>query len=178
MLQFKTVLIKQLTPVETRPSKMEIYHRDHWIIIVHIAIWKDFNKWNEENTKIGLDQSYGEDRQACDSCAFAPSARRQCVWKRWDSILYTISYLSISSLRLQVPGCARLFLAVVGCTWLYQAVFGYTWLNLALLGCTWLNLAVLGCPWLSLAVLGCNQLNLATLGSTWLNLSVPGCPWL
>ena len=31
---------------------MEIYHRDHWIIIVHMAIWKDFNKWNEENTKM------------------------------------------------------------------------------------------------------------------------------
>ena len=34
----------------TRPSKMEIYHRDHWIIIVHMATWKDLTKWNEENT--------------------------------------------------------------------------------------------------------------------------------
>ena len=31
---------------------MEIYHRDHWIIIVHMAIWKDLTKWNEENTII------------------------------------------------------------------------------------------------------------------------------
>ena len=29
---------------------MEIYHRDHWIIIVHMATWKDLTKWNEENT--------------------------------------------------------------------------------------------------------------------------------
>ena len=34
----------------TRPSKVEIYHRDHWIIIVHTATWKDLTKWNEENT--------------------------------------------------------------------------------------------------------------------------------
>ena len=31
---------------------MEIYHRDHWIIIVHTATWKDLTKWNEENTII------------------------------------------------------------------------------------------------------------------------------
>ena len=29
---------------------MEIYHRDHWIIIVHMATWKDLTKLNEENT--------------------------------------------------------------------------------------------------------------------------------
>ena len=29
---------------------MEIYHRDHWIIHVHMANWKDLTKWNEENT--------------------------------------------------------------------------------------------------------------------------------
>ena len=29
---------------------MEIYHRDHWIIIVHMATWKDLTKWNEDNT--------------------------------------------------------------------------------------------------------------------------------
>ena len=29
---------------------MEIYHRDNWIIIVHMAKWKDLTKWNEENT--------------------------------------------------------------------------------------------------------------------------------
>ena len=36
----------------TRPSKMEIYHRDHWIIIVHMATWKDLTKGTEENTAI------------------------------------------------------------------------------------------------------------------------------
>ena len=29
---------------------MEIYHRDHWMIIFHTATWKDLTKWNEENT--------------------------------------------------------------------------------------------------------------------------------
>ena len=38
------------TVTKTRPSKMEIYHRDNWIIIVHMATWKDLTKWNEENT--------------------------------------------------------------------------------------------------------------------------------
>ena len=31
---------------------MEIYHRDHWIIIIHTAKWKDLTRWNEENTII------------------------------------------------------------------------------------------------------------------------------
>ena len=76
----------------------------------------DQMEWREHNN--GLDQSYGEDRQACVSCAFAPSARRPCVWNRLDGILCTISYLSISSLKLQVPGCTWLYLAVLGCIWL------------------------------------------------------------
>ena len=29
---------------------MEIYHRDHMIIDVHMAIWKDLTKWIDENT--------------------------------------------------------------------------------------------------------------------------------
>ena len=33
---------------------MEIYHRDHWIMIVHMAKWKDLTKWNGENTIIDL----------------------------------------------------------------------------------------------------------------------------
>ena len=31
---------------------MEIYHRDHWIMVVHMATWKDVTVPNEENTKI------------------------------------------------------------------------------------------------------------------------------
>ena len=31
---------------------MEIYHRDHWIIIVHMTTWNDLTIWNEENTII------------------------------------------------------------------------------------------------------------------------------
>ena len=53
----------------------------------YMATWKDLTKWNEENTIMG--QSYGEDRQACGSCAYAPSARRPCVWKKLDGILCT-----------------------------------------------------------------------------------------
>ena len=45
--------------MRTRPSKMEIYHRDYWIIIVHMAIWKDLTKWNEENTVMdGINHMY------------------------------------------------------------------------------------------------------------------------
>ena len=28
---------------------MEVYHRDHLIITVHITTWNDLTKWNEEN---------------------------------------------------------------------------------------------------------------------------------
>ena len=45
--------------IETRPSKMEIYHRDNWIIIVHTATWKDLTKWNEENTIIDWNNYVG-----------------------------------------------------------------------------------------------------------------------
>ena len=31
---------------------MEIYHRDHWIMVVHMATWKDVTIPNEENTII------------------------------------------------------------------------------------------------------------------------------
>ena len=31
---------------------MDVYHRDHWIIDVHIATWKDLTKWNKEKTII------------------------------------------------------------------------------------------------------------------------------
>ena len=33
---------------------MEIYHRDHWAIIVHMAPWYDLTKGTEENTSIDL----------------------------------------------------------------------------------------------------------------------------
>ena len=42
---------------------MEIYHRDHLIIIVHMTTWNDLTIWNEENTII--DWINGKDRQAC-----------------------------------------------------------------------------------------------------------------
>ena len=112
----------------------------------------DQMEWREHNN--GLDQSYGEDRQACVSCAFAPSARRPCVWKRLDGILCTISYISISSLKLQVPGCTWLYFAVPGCIWLYLAELGCTRLYMAELDCTWLYLALFGCTWLYQTVLG------------------------
>ena len=38
---------------------MEIYHRDNWIIIVHMATWKDLTKWNEENTIIDWNNYVG-----------------------------------------------------------------------------------------------------------------------
>ena len=146
----------------------------------------DQMEWREHNN--GLDQSYGDDRQACISCAFAPSARRPCVWKRLDGILCTISYISISSLKLQVPGCTWLYFAVPGCIWLYLAELGCTrlymaeldctWLYLALFGCTWLYQTVLGCTWLYLFEFGCTWLNLAELDCTLLFLALPGCTWL
>ena len=46
----KSGLLEVVVMGGTRPSKMDIYHRDHWIIDVHMATGKDLIKWNEENT--------------------------------------------------------------------------------------------------------------------------------
>ena len=69
---------------------MEIYHRDHLIIIVHMTTWNDLTIWNEENTII--DWINGKDRQACVFLAFAPSARRpwSLLWTSgplWTTLL-------------------------------------------------------------------------------------------
>ena len=116
--------------------------------------WREHNNW--------LEQLCGEDRQACVSYAFAPSARRPAYEKDYG-VYYVLFHISISSLELKVPGCIRLYHAILGCTWLYLAVFGCTWLYLALPGCIWLYLAVLGSTWLNLTVLGCTWLYLAVL---------------
>ena len=53
---------------------MEIYHREHLIIIGHMTTCNDLAKWNVENTIIDWinHMGSGEDRQACVSSAFAP----------------------------------------------------------------------------------------------------------
>ena len=129
------------SPNKTRPSKMEIYHRDHWIIIVHTATWKDLTKWNEENTiNDWINHMEGMVKHVSSMLA--------SIWKRLQGIICTISYLYIKS---RTPGtrlckaiscCTRLLLSVFGCIWLYLAVPGWTRLYLAVIGCTRLYLAV------------------------------------
>ena len=57
---------------------MEIYHRDHWAIIVHMAPWYDLTKGTEENTSIDLISHIGRivKRVLPVTPAFAPKARR------------------------------------------------------------------------------------------------------
>ena len=64
---------------------MEIYHRDHWIIIVHMAIWKDLTKWNEENTIFHWINYMGRMVDLHFSCF--------CAFYAMDK-LYVVSYLS------------------------------------------------------------------------------------
>ena len=94
---------------------MDIYHRDHWIIDVHMATWKDLTKWNKENTIMDWINHMG----MIVKRVFPVPSRLQREGHTYYLALCTISYLSISSLKLQVPGCARLCMAVLGCTWLY-----------------------------------------------------------
>ena len=111
--------------------------------------WREHNNW--------LEQLCGEDRQACVSYAFAPSARRPAYEKDYR-VYYALFHISISSLELKVPGCIRLYHAILGCTWLYLAVFGCSWLYKPVLGCTRLYLALPACTRLYQAVIGCTRL--------------------
>ena len=151
---------------------MEIYHRDNWIIIVHMATWKDLTKWNEENTIM----NWINHMERIVKCVFPVPSRFQReghTSEKYYMVYYVLSPISLY-IKSKTPG-TRLCRAVLGCTWLYQAVFGCTWLNLAVLGSTWLNLTVLGCTWLYLAVLVCTRLYMAEFGCTWLYLAVLGC---
>ena len=126
---------------------MEIYHRDHWIIDVHMATWKDLTKWNEENTIMDWINHMG---MIVKRVFPVPSRlQREGHASEKDYMVYYVPYpislYQVSNSRYQT---------VLGCTWLYLAVLGCTWLSLAVLGCAWLYLAVLGCTWLYLAVLG------------------------
>ena len=132
---------------KTRPSKMEIYHRDNWIIIVHMATWKDLTKWNEENTIM----NWINHMERIVKCVFPVPSRFQReghTSEKYYMVYYVLSLISlyqVSNSRYQaVPGYAWLYLAVLGCTRLYMAVPGCSWLHLAVPGCTWLYYAVLG----------------------------------
>ena len=62
---------------------MEIYHRDHWIIIVHMAPRNNLTKGTDENTAIGWISHIGRivKRMLPVTPAFAPKARRLWLHK-------------------------------------------------------------------------------------------------
>ena len=99
---------------------MEIYHRDHWIIIVHTATWKDLTKWNEKNTIIDWTNHMGR----IVEYVFPMPSRLRREGQRMKKILYH-----------SVLGCTWLYLAVPCATWLYLAALGYTRVYLAVIGC-------------------------------------------
>ena len=96
---------------------MEIYHRDHWIIIVHMATWKDLTKWNEENTIMDWINHMGRIVKR----VFPVPSRLQREGHASEKdlmvnyVLSPISLYQVSNSRYQ---------AVPGCTWLYLAVHG------------------------------------------------------
>ena len=57
---------------------MEIYHRDHWIMVVHMATWKDVTIPNEENTIINWINLMGRIVKRAFLClrAFSANAMR------------------------------------------------------------------------------------------------------
>ena len=87
---------------------MEICHRDHWIVIVHTATWKDLTTWNEENTIIDWINHMG---RIVEHVFPMPSRLRRegQRMKRLQGILCTISQLYIKSIT---PG-TRLYKAAL-----------------------------------------------------------------
>ena len=118
-VNFEILRVQQMwLRIRTRPSKMKIYHRDHWITIVHMATWKDLTKWNEENTMMDWINHIGRIVKR----VFPVPSRLQREGHASEKDLmvnYVLSPISLSSLKLQVPGCTWLYLAVPGCTRLY-----------------------------------------------------------
>ena len=68
---------------KTRPSKMEIYHRDNWIMIVHMAPWYHLTQGTEENTAIDWTSHIGRivKRVLPVTPAFTPLALRLWLHK-------------------------------------------------------------------------------------------------
>ena len=91
----------------------DIYHRDHWIVIVHMATWKDFTKWNEKNTIIDWIDHMGKIVKRVfpvPSCLRAFSAKAMRLKKL---TCYTMYYLLPLYIKSQTSG-TRLCLAVLG----------------------------------------------------------------
>ena len=138
---------------------MEIYHRDHWMIIFHTGTWKDLTKWNEENTIMDWINHMGRIVEHVFSVPSRLRREGQRMKKiTWYTMYYLILLYQVQNSRYQ---------AVKGCIVLYQAV----------LDCNWLYLAVLGCIWLYFAVLSCSRLNQAVLSSARLYLALLDCSW-
>ena len=109
---------------------MEIYHRDHWIIVVHTATWKDLTKWNEENTIIDWINHMG---MIVERVFPVPLRLRRegHACEKDNMVYYVLSHISIGHYQVYnsrcqaVQGCSGLYFAVFGCTtWLYQAKIG------------------------------------------------------
>ena len=115
---------------------MEIYHRDNWIIIVHMATWKDLTKWNEENTIM----NWINHMERIVKCVFPVPSRFQR--EGHTSEKYYMVYYVLSLISLYQVSNSR-YQTVLGCTWLYLVVFCFIWLILAVIGCTRLYLSVL-----------------------------------
>ena len=92
---------------QTRPSKMEIYHRDNWIIIVHMAPRNNLTKWTDENTAIGWISHIGKivKRMLTVTPAFAPKAQ--------GSGLHKI-YFCASEPRVPWRGAHQIHLVILG----------------------------------------------------------------
>ena len=95
---------------------MEIYHRDHWIMIVHMDTWKDLTNWNEENTMIDWINHMGRIVKRVFPVTSRLTRERHASEKYYVVyyVPYPISLYQVSNSRYQaVRGCTRLYLAVL-----------------------------------------------------------------
>ena len=73
---------------------MEIYHRDHWIMIVYMAIWKDLTILNEENTIIDWIIHMGRIVKSLRACGAKALRMNKITW--YYIMYYFISYQAVS----------------------------------------------------------------------------------
>ena len=139
---------------------MEIYHRDHWAIIVHMAQWYDLIKGTEENTSIDWISHIGRilKRVLPMTPAFTPLALR--LW------LHKI-YFQASEPRVPWRGAHQIHLVNLGYYWQFLVRLCQSWSVLVSLVQSWLVLVTLGPSWSVLVRLGQSWSVWICLGQSW-----------
>ena len=117
---------------------MEIYHRDHWIIIIYLTTWNDLNMGIEENKLTDL-----VIREDCDVslCAFSIQAKvctkQICASDPWANSAHQMHGTNQTHTAHKTQGAHqthRLVLVFLDQSWSLLVSLGHSWSVLARLG--------------------------------------------